>query len=159
MDCTFSGLYGSLLQRGVVEHRARSWMSGWVDGRVVRTEWPANWKLTIRSLQLMQSWIGRLDADCLAERVTGWDRTFSIRRTGLTGNRIDAVLVMLSLERVSCIKTVLRHILDVLVLWIGVSVLVLTSLSSASSKKMSDVGDANAFPMQWWRQLYGTCDE
>ena len=41
------------------------------------------------------------------------------------------IAVMLSLETVSCLKTVLRHILDVLVLvlWIGVSALVLTSLS------------------------------
>ena len=41
--------------------------------------------------------------------------------------------VMLSLETVSCLKTVLRHISNVLVLvlWVGVSVLVLvlTSLS------------------------------
>jgi len=48
-------------------------------------------------------------------------------------NRVPSSAAMLRLETVSCLKTVLRHIMDVLVLvlvsWVGVSVLVLTSLS------------------------------
>jgi len=48
-----------------------------------------------------------------------------LRFAKLAELHFQLAIAMLNLETVSCLNTVLRHILDVVVLWIGVLVLVL----------------------------------